>query len=86
MKNVMSFVVELEMSALFENAKETVRIHLTIDDMIHSQHATSLQVNNKYAEDIAPDTTKQIHTKVIDMGIYWIKDRIKLLQFLVHWQ
>ena len=86
MKNVMSSAAEAEVGALFDNSKEAARIRLTLQDMGHPQHATPIQVDNKCAEGIANDTMKQKHTKAMDMRFYWIKDRVRLLQFLIYWR
>ena len=82
----MSSAAEAEVGALFDNSKEAARIRLTLQDMGHPQHATPIQVDNKCAEGIANDTMKQKHTKAMDMRFYWIKDRVRLLQFLIYWR
>ena len=82
----MSSAVEVEVGALFDNSKETARIRLTLQDMDHPQHDTPIQVANKCAEGIVNDTTKQMHTKAMDTRFYWIKNRVRLLQFLIYWR
>ena len=82
----MSSAAEAEVGTLFDNSKEAARIRLTLQDMGQPQHATPIQVDNKGADDIANDTMKQKHTKAMDMRFYWIKDRVRLLQFLIYWR
>ena len=86
MENVILSAAEAEVGALFNNAKEATRIRLTLQDMGHPQYATPIQVDNKCAEGIVNDTMKQKHTKAMDMRLYWIKDRVRLLQFLIYWR
>ena len=86
LKNVMSSVTEVEVGALFDNSKEAARIRLTLQDMGHLQHTTPIQVDNKCTEGIDNDTMKQKHTKAMNMRLYWIKDRVILLQFLIYWR
>ena len=86
MTNVISSVVDAEVGALFDNAKEVIRKCLTLHDMGHNQHTTPIQVDNKYAEGIANDATKQKHTKAMDIRFCWMKDRVRLLKFLVYWR
>ena len=82
----MSSVTAAEVGALFDNSKEAARIRLTLQDMGYPQHASPIQVDNKCAEGIANDTMKQKHTNAMDMRFYWIKDRVRLLQFLIYWR
>jgi len=86
MENIISSAAEAEVGALFNNANEAARIRLTLQDMGHLQHVTPIQVDNKCAEDIVNDTMKQKHTKAMNMRLYWIKDRVRLLQFLIYWR
>jgi len=85
-KNVLSSAAEAELAALFLNAKEAVAIRTTLSELGHPQPSTPIQTDNKCAAGIANDTVKQKRSKAIDMRFYWIRDRVKQDQFLVHWQ
>ena len=82
----MSSAVGVEVGTLFDNAKKSARIRLTLHDMGHPQHTIPTQVENKDTEGIANNTLKQKHTKDMYIRLYWMKDRVRLLQFLVYWR
>jgi predicted transposase YdaD len=54
--------------------------------MGHPQAATPIQTDNACAAGIAHETVKQRRSKAIDMCFYWIRDRIKQCQFIIHWR
>jgi hypothetical protein len=54
--------------------------------MGHPQAATPIQTDNACAAGIANETVKQRRSKAIDMRFYWIRDRIKQGQFIIHWR
>ena len=58
----------------------------TLDFLGHSQPSTPIQTDNACAEGIANDAVKQKHSKAIDMQFYWLKDRVKQGQFIIHWK
>jgi hypothetical protein len=86
MKMVLSSAAEAELGALFFNAKDGAMLRTTLIDMGHPQPLTPIQTDNACAAGIANDTVKQRRSKAIDMRFYWIKDRVKQGQFLVHWR
>jgi hypothetical protein len=86
MKVVLSSATEAEMGALFYNAKDAVTLRTTLEDMGHPQVATPIQVDNACAAGIVNNTVKQRRSKAIDMRFYWVRDRVKQGQFLVHWR
>ena len=54
--------------------------------MGHPQPPTPIQRDNLCAAGILNNTVKQKRSKAIDMRFYWVQDRIKQNQFIVHWQ
>ena len=52
--------------------------------MGHPQPPTPIQTSNLCAAGILNNTVKQKRSKAI--GFYWVQDRIKQNQFIVHWQ
>ena len=85
-KNVMTSAAESEVGALYMNARADVPIRTTLIEMGHPQPATPLTTDNSTAEGILNGTLKQKRSKSIDMRFYWIKDRVTLKQFAVHWE
>jgi hypothetical protein len=86
MKNVLSSVAEAEIAACFHNAQEALTFRITLETLGHKQPPTPIQTDNSTAQGILTDTVKQKRSKAIDMRYYWLRDRIKLKQFYVHWQ
>ena len=86
MSVVLSSATEAELGALFYNGKEAAMLRTTLHDMGHPQPATPIQTDNACAAGITNLTVKQRCSKAMDMRFYWIKDRVKQGQFLVHWR
>jgi hypothetical protein len=57
----------------------------TLSMMGHNQDATDLTTDNITADGIINNTVKQKRSKAMDMGFYWIKDRVEQKQFNVGW-
>jgi hypothetical protein len=85
MRNVVASATEAELGALFQNARECVPLRIALEEIGHPQAATPIQTDNARAAGIANETVKQRRSKAIDMRFYWIRDRIKQGQFMIHW-
>jgi hypothetical protein len=86
MRNVMSSTMEAELGALFHNTRDGIPLRTTLIEMGHDQAATAIQTDNACAAGVANETVKQRRSKAINMRFYWIRDRIKQGQFIIHWQ
>jgi hypothetical protein len=86
MCNVMSSAMKAKLGALFHNARDSMPLHNTLIEMGHDQAAAPIQTDNVWAADIANENVKQRRSKAIDMRFYWIRDRIKQGQFIIHWR
>ena len=86
LNNVMASATEAEVGALFHNAQDACMLRNALEFLGHPQPATPIQTDNSCAEGIANDTVKQKRSKAIDMRFYWIRDRVKQGQFIVHWK
>jgi hypothetical protein len=86
MPMVLSSATEAELGALFYNAKDACMLRTTLTEMGHPQPATPIQTDNAVAAGISNDNVKQRRSKAIDMRFYWIKDRVKNGEFLIHWR
>jgi hypothetical protein len=53
--------------------------------MGHPQAQTPIEMDNACAAGIVNEKVKQRPSKTIDMRFYWITDRIKQGQYIVHW-
>jgi hypothetical protein len=86
MRVVLSSATEAEMGALFYNAKDAAWLRTTLEDLGHPQPPTPIQTDNACAAGIINDTVKQRRSKAIDMRFYWVRDRVRQNQFIVHWR
>jgi hypothetical protein len=86
MRNVMSSAMEAELGALFHNAQDGITLRTTLIEMGHNQEATPIQTDNACAAGVTNKTVKQRRSKSINMCFYWIRDRIKQGQFIIHWR
>ena len=83
---VMSSAQEAETGAGFLNAKEAIPMRQALEDLGHPQGPTPLQFDNKVANGILNDDIIQKRSKAMDMQFYWLRDRIRQLQFHAHWK
>ena len=83
MRVCMSFVDDSDIGVTANTVQETRN---TLEFLGHTQPATPIQTDNSCAEGICNDTVKQKRSKVIDMRFYWIRDRVRQGQFIVHWK
>ena len=85
-RNIMASAAEAELGALFLNYQRVVPIHITLEEMGHSQPLTSVQVENSTESGIATGTIKQCKSKAIYIRFYWIRDRRNQEQFNIYWK
>jgi hypothetical protein len=85
LKHVMSSASEAEIGSVFLNAKEATILRTTLEEMGHSQPPTPLQTDNTTATGYSNDTLKQRRTHDMVMRFYWVKYRVKQVQFHVYW-
>jgi hypothetical protein len=85
-RNVMASATEAELGAVFHNARDCVPLRIALEEMGHPQAATPIQTDNACAAGIVNETVKQRRSKAIDMHFYWIRNRIKQGQFIIHWR
>jgi hypothetical protein len=84
-KMICSSTAEVEISALFLNAKEGVNIRNIVQEMGHPQPATPMQTDNTTAHGILRGTCKQQRSKAIYMRFYWVRDCAQQGQFDIGW-
>jgi hypothetical protein len=86
MRNVMASTMEAKLRAIFHNARDGIPLRTTLIEMGHDQEAMPIQTENACAAGVANQNVKQRISKPIDMRFYWIRDRIKQGQFIIHWR
>jgi hypothetical protein len=86
MKMVVASAAEAELGALFFNGQEATTLRTTLLELGYPQPPTPMQTDNVTAAGIANSTVKQRRSKAVDMRFYWIRDRVRQGQFLIHWK
>jgi hypothetical protein len=87
MRNVMASATEAELGAVLQNDCDCIPLSIALEEMGHPQAATPIQTDNACTDGIANEImVKQHRSKAIDMRFYWICDRIKQDQFIIHWR
>jgi hypothetical protein len=86
MRVVLSSATEAELGALFYNAKDAAWLRTSLAELGYPQPPTPIQTDNACAAGILNETVKQRRSKAIDMRFYWLRDRVKQNQFIVHWR
>jgi hypothetical protein len=84
-KAVKSSVAEVELRALFLNAKEAIYLHQIITEMGHQQPQTPIQTNNIMAEWVINNEIQPKCTKAMDMLFHWLCDQEAQGQFKIYW-
>ena len=84
--NIMASAAETELGALFLNLQEGVSIKITLEEMVHPQPTTPVQVDNSTESGIATGTIKQCKSKAMYIRFYWIRDRRNQEQFNIYWK
>ena len=82
---VMSSVMEAEVGAAFEAARDACFIRLACSELGHPQPPTTIRVDNTAAVGFATGATKVKRAKAIDMRFHWLADRVKQGQFTIFW-
>jgi hypothetical protein len=86
LKEIVSSASEAELAGTFHNSKEACPLRICLDELGHPQPPTVIVTDNSTASGIANNTIKQRRSKAIDMGYYWIRDRVRQKQFNVLWR
>ena len=69
-KTFVSSSAEAKIGATFLNAKDTLWIHTTLEELGHPQPPTPMQVDNTTEVGFANNTIKQKRSKAIGMRFY----------------
>ncbi len=84
-KAVMSSAAEVELGALFLNAKEVVYLRQIFTKMGHLQPRTLIQTNNTTAEEVIHNKIQPKQMKAMEMRFHWLSDREAQGQFRIYW-
>ena len=83
---VVTAASEAEYAGVFIAGKGAISLRYTLNELDCIQPATPLYTDNKTAAGIASKTCRQKRSKSMDMRYHWIRDRVALKDFEVHWK
>ena len=85
-KAVVSSAAEVELGAMFINAREAVPCRKTLQKMGHKQPRTPMQIDNSTAIGVANKNIQPRRTKVMDMRFHWLHDQEAQNYFKFYWR
>ena len=85
-KTVMSSATEAELGALFINAKTSVSMRQTLEEMGHPQPRTPIQTANSTAHALLTNRILPKALKAMDMRFNWLRCRDAQGQFRFYWR
>jgi hypothetical protein len=83
---VMSSAVEMELGALFINAKTAISMHHMLEEFGHPQPPTPMQTDNKTAHDLLTNKILPKALKAMDMRFHWLQCHEAQGQFRYYWR
>jgi hypothetical protein len=84
LKHVISSAAKEELESVLLNAKEATILRTILIEMGHPQPPTPLQTDNTTSTENSNDLIKQRRAHAMDMHLYWVKDKVKHVQFRVY--
>jgi hypothetical protein len=85
-KEVMSSVAEVELGALYLNAKKANYLHQILQEMGHPHPRTPIQIDNMTAEGVIKNKIQPKRTKAMDMRFHWLRNREAQRQIKIIWR
>ena len=83
MCNVLASAAEAELTVLFNNGQEAAIIHQILLEMGHLQPPTPVKTDNSTTDGIANMSVISRKRRLMDMRIYWVRDRVSQRMFLI---
>jgi hypothetical protein len=80
---VVTSAAEAELGAAFQNAQKGAQFRNTLVELGYPQQPTTIMVDNTVAEGLAADTINAKRSKSMDVRFFWLRDRVKRLQFFM---
>jgi len=71
---------------LFLNAQQGEKLRQTLHDLGYPQKPTVITYDNAISGKLALRTVKQRRSKAIALRYHWIRDRVAMGHFQLHWQ
>ena len=83
MCNVLTSAAEAELAVLFNNGQEAAIIRQILLEMGHLQPPTPVKTDNSTTDGIANRSVISRKRRLMDMRIYWVRDRVSQRMFLI---
>ena len=83
MCNVLTSAAEAELAVLFNNGQEAAIIRQILLEMGHLQPPTPVKTDNSTTDGIANRSVISRKTRLMDIRIYWVRDRVSQRMFLI---
>jgi hypothetical protein len=80
---VVTSAAEAELGAAFQNAQKGAQFRNTLTELGYPQPTTTIFVDDTVAEGLATDTINAKRSTSMDVCFFWLRDRIKKLQFFI---
>jgi hypothetical protein len=80
---IVTSAAEAELGAAFQNAQKGAQFRNTLVELGYPQQPTPILVDNTVAEGLANATINAKRSKSMDMRFFWLRDRVKRMQFLM---
>ena len=85
-KAVMPSACEVEIGAMYINAREAVPARQALEQMGHTQPRTPMQTDNTSAHQVVTNNVQPKRTKAMDMRFHWLRYRSSQNQFQFYWR
>ena len=86
MPTVCASAAEAEYAAMYINAQQGEKIRQILSDLGYPQRPTTMTYDNSVAGKLALRQCKQKRSKAIALRYHWIRDRIAMGHFQLHWR
>ena len=85
-KVVMTLATEVEIEAMFINAREAVAERMTLVEMGHTQPQTPMQKDNSAVHSVVTNNVQPRGAKAMDKRFHWLRCRDTQRQFRYYWR
>ena len=82
----MDSATEAEVGGIFHNDQTVVPLRITLNELVFYQPPTPTKTDNYADEGIVTNTARQNISRVMDMILYWVKDRVKKNDLFADWK
>ena len=85
LKHVVSSAADAETSGIFLNYKAAIWIKHMLEALGHHKKYIPLKTDNSTTDAFSHSSFKEKRSKVWDVRLYWIKNRVTAKEFYIYW-